>query len=64
MSSERQYTYDTVILDDSQPAVYVYDAEIKEIAEKALEMAKHKPKRVIMVDYSVKGRDPAWCHCL
>ncbi len=38
------------ILDDSKPAVYVYDVEIKEMAEKALNMAKHTPKRVIMVD--------------
>ncbi len=38
------------IIDDSKPAVYFYDAEIKDTAEKALNMAKHKPKRVVMVD--------------
>lgn len=43
------------IIDDSKPAVYVYDEEIKDTAEKALNMAKHKPKRVVMV--STLGRD-------
>ncbi|GGA33774.1 class I adenylate-forming enzyme family protein [Paenibacillus physcomitrellae] len=38
------------ILDDSKPAVYIYDAEIKEIALQALEMADHKPRRIVMVD--------------
>src|SRR5699024_4356129 len=37
------------IIDHSKPDVYVYDAEIKEKVEGALEMAEHKPKRVIMV---------------
>lgn len=39
------------ILDDSKPKVFVYDAEMSEMVEKALEMAKHKPERLIMVDY-------------
>lgn len=38
------------IIDDSKPAVYLYDAEIKETALEALEMAEYKPQRVIMVD--------------
>ncbi|ANS77347.1 AMP-dependent synthetase [Paenibacillus yonginensis] len=38
------------ILDDSKPAVYIYDAEIKEIALQALEMAAHQPRRIVMVD--------------
>ncbi|WP_218970928.1 class I adenylate-forming enzyme family protein [Peribacillus kribbensis] len=40
------------LLDDSKPAVYVYDAEVKEMAVQALEMAGHKPRRVIMVDFT------------
>ncbi|WEG12351.1 AMP-binding protein [Pullulanibacillus sp. KACC 23026] len=39
-----------IILDDSKPAVYLYDAEFKDIAIQALEMASHKPRRVVMVD--------------
>jgi len=38
------------IIDDSKPAVYFYDAEIKETARQALAMAKYKPRRVVMVD--------------
>lgn len=45
-----------LIIDDSKPVVFFYDAEITETVEKALEMAGHKPKRVVMVDYSGKGR--------
>jgi long-chain acyl-CoA synthetase len=40
------------IIDDSKPAVFVYDAEIKETAEQALAMAEHKPQRIVMVDMS------------
>lgn len=43
------------IIDDCKPAVFVYDSEISETAEKALEMARHKPKRIVLVDYSGKG---------
>ncbi|MFP7170376.1 AMP-binding protein [Terribacillus sp. 7520-G] len=38
------------IIDDSEPAVFLYDAEIKDTAVQALEMANHKPRRVVMVD--------------
>ncbi|MCB2185807.1 MAG: AMP-binding protein [Deltaproteobacteria bacterium] len=41
------------ILDDSRPKVYCYDAELAEVAEKALGSAKHQPERVVMID--VKG---------
>lgn len=37
------------IIDESKPKVYFYDAEIKETAVKALDIAKHKPKRIVMV---------------
>ncbi|WP_238996564.1 class I adenylate-forming enzyme family protein [Paenibacillus pinistramenti] len=46
------------ILDDSKPAVYIYDAEIKEIALKALEMASHKPRRILMVDITGNAKVP------
>jgi long-chain acyl-CoA synthetase len=38
------------IIDDSKPAVFIYDAELKEDVVKALALAKHQPKRIIMVD--------------
>lgn len=38
------------IIDDSKPTIFFYDAEIKQTAEKALEAAKHKPSKVVMVD--------------
>lgn len=46
------------IIDDSKPVVYVYDAEIKETAEKALAMAKYKPRRVVMVDMTHEQTAP------
>lgn len=44
------------IINDSKPAVYFYDAEIKETAEKALNMVRHKPKSVVMVDVYGKSK--------
>jgi long-chain acyl-CoA synthetase len=44
------------IIDESKPAVFIYDAEVRQNAEKALSMAKHKPRRVIMVD--IWGKEP------
>ena len=38
------------IIDDSRPKVYFYDSELGEVAEKALNTAKHKPQTVVMVD--------------
>jgi len=38
------------IIDDSKPSVFFYDVEFKDTAEKALAMARHKPRRVVMVD--------------
>ena len=40
------------IIDDSKPKVFFYDSEIKDICEKALNTAKHKPEKVVMVDVS------------
>ena len=38
------------IINDSKPRAYFYDAEQSDKAEKALNTAKHKPERVVMVD--------------
>ena len=38
------------ILDDSKPRIYFYDAEVKDVARKALQMATHRPENVVMVD--------------
>lgn len=46
------------IIDDSKPEVFVYDAEIRETAEQALAMAKHHPKRIVMVDITGKEHTP------
>ena len=48
-----------LILEDSKPDIFFYDAECKEMSEKALEMSKHKPKKVIMVDIYGKTTPPA-----
>ena len=40
------------IIDDSKPAVFIYDAEIKDMVGKALTMADHNPRRIVMVDLS------------
>jgi len=37
------------ILDDSKPKFYIFDALIADVAKKALEMATHKPERVVVV---------------
>lgn len=47
------------IIDDSRPAVFVYDAEYKETAEQALDLAAHQPKRIIMVDLTEETPAPA-----
>lgn len=46
------------ILDDSRPAVFIYDAEIKETAEQALALAKHRPRRIVMVDMTGEAKAP------
>lgn len=45
------------ILDESKPAVYIYDEEIRIMAEKAVDMAKHKPRRVVMAGFR-KNKKP------
>ena len=44
------------MLDDSKPKVYFYDAEVASVAQKALEMASHKPEKVVMVDVTGKEK--------
>ncbi len=39
-------------IDDSKPKIYFYDAAIRDVAEKALNTATHKPDQVVMVDIS------------
>lgn len=39
-----------VTIDDSRPAVFIYEAINKDAVEQALELAKHKPKVIIMAD--------------
>ncbi|WP_256252989.1 class I adenylate-forming enzyme family protein [Paenibacillus sp. UNC496MF] len=46
------------ILDDSKPAVFVYDGEFRETALQALAMAEHRPKRVVMADFTGQNEAP------
>lgn len=41
-------------IDDSKPDIFIYDADFTPTIEKALAMAKHKPKKAVMVDASEK----------
>jgi len=43
------YGETAVTIDDSQPSVFVYDVSDAETARQALDMAEHKPRRVIAV---------------
>ncbi|WP_258171148.1 class I adenylate-forming enzyme family protein [Paenibacillus sp. R14(2021)] len=46
------------IIDDSKPAVFIYDAENRETAEQALAMASHKPRRIVMADLTGENKAP------
>lgn len=46
------------IIDDSKPAVFIYDSEIKDTVEKALSMATHQPRRMVMVDFNGQAVPP------
>ena len=39
------------LIDRDQPKVYIYDTDVSEMAERAIEICKHKPEIVIAVDY-------------
>ena len=43
-------------IDDSKPKIFLYDAALSEVAEKALESAKHLPSKVVMVDIAGTAR--------
>lgn len=45
-------------IDDSQPAVFMYDSCRQDIIEKALAMSKHKPSKVIMIDTDKSKKAP------
>ncbi len=44
------------VIDDSTPCMFFYDADVQDNAEKALSMAGHKPRQVIVVDPFGKGK--------
>jgi acyl-coenzyme A synthetase/AMP-(fatty) acid ligase len=44
------------VIDDSKPCIFFFDADFRDSAEKALSMAQHKPRHVIVVDPFGKGR--------
>ncbi|MDO4269331.1 MAG: AMP-binding protein [Eubacteriales bacterium] len=48
-----------LVIDDSRPKAFVYDAEFGELSEGALRLAAHKPARVVMVDYQGEKAAPA-----
>lgn len=39
-----------LMIDDSKPKFFVYDHEFEELAKEALQLANHKPQRVIVAD--------------
>lgn len=39
-----------LMIDDSRPAVFVYDEEFRDTARQALALAEHKPRRVVVTD--------------
>ncbi|GAB6144820.1 class I adenylate-forming enzyme family protein [Desulfocicer niacini] len=43
-------------IDDSKPKIFFYDSEVKEMCEKALNTASHKPEKVVMIDVSGKEK--------
>ncbi len=48
-------------IDDSKPAVFIFDAVQKEEIKQALELASYKPGRVVMTDIDKKTETPDWC---
>jgi len=44
------------ILNESEPILFAFDASVKDVALKAVDMADHKPKILIMVD--IDGTEP------
>lgn len=48
-------------IDDSEPAVFIFDSEHAEVIEQAIKLSKHKPRRMIMTDIENKAKAPDWC---
>lgn len=44
------------VIDESTPRVYFYDAELSDMAEKALNTCKHAPEKVVMVDITANHK--------
>lgn len=44
------------VIDDSRPCMFFFDADVRDNAEKALSMARHRPGQVIMVDPFEKSK--------
>ena len=52
-----------LVIDDSQPKVFVYDAEFGDLSGAALGLAGHQPDRVVMVDYKNQLDAPEGAVC-
>lgn len=48
-------------IDDSKPEVFIFEANNADTIKCALDMAQHKPKRVIMTDVKKTAKSPEWC---
>lgn len=48
------------LLESNRPKVYLYDAEVRQMACKALELSSYRPEHIIMVDaLGTAGQPPA-----
>ena len=47
-----------LVIDDSRPKAFVYDADFGDLSYQALGLAEHKPSRVIFVDYKNEKSAP------
>jgi len=47
-----------LLLQDSKPKIFFYDAEFADLSRGALQSSSHKPERVVMVDYHGKADAP------
>lgn len=45
-------------IDDSQPAVFIYESEHQDVIEQAMSMVKNKPRRIIMMDINKTASAP------
>ena len=48
-----------LVIDDSRPKAFFYDAEFGELSGSALQLCEHKPQTVVMVDYKGGAAAPA-----